>query len=512
MANIRAGVAYVDVKLGSVEKFKVQLKEKVESSVTESAKSSSKKFSETFTKETRQSIKKGTSQLGTDISTGFIASASQGIRNLMPLLRTSIIGGLATAAVALAPFVVSALGGAIIAAIGSGVIGAGIFGAILADPKIGAAGEKAAGKFFEAFERSTFLFRIPVMNVIKWFTEMLDPLESIMRGIFGNTAQYVEPFGRVMIAAINDIMIGIRNLTKAMKPVMDALFVGLLAVTKAIGDFFTKLASDPEAMRGFAEGLKDLFQIATGLIMIFGDLLIFFSKLYLDIKFLWQALLAVASNTVAGWKRVGSVIAGVFSAIWAAINVAVSGIKKLWSSLTSSFSSTMNSVKTTVSGGFNQVVAFVRTVPGKIVAALSGLGSALFSAGFNAMLGFFNGISSMGGAIISKARSIASTVIAVMGSVLQLGSPSKVMEQIGVWTVEGFNKGLDKTAVNMGNMLSSLPSIDMNVGDIKNPMYDSPAGGSAALQIENYYANDNVDPWRQAEDWYFMVNARGGVA
>ena len=27
---------------------------------------------------------------------------------------------------------------------------------------------------------------------------------------------------------------------------------------------------------------------------------------------------------------------------------------------------------------------------------------------------------------------------------------------------------------------------------------------NAALHIENYIANDNVNPWRQAEDWYFM--------
>lgn len=52
----------------------------------------------------------------------------------------------------------------------------------------------------------------------------------------------------------------------------------------------------------------------------------------------------------------------------------------------------MRDVANAVSTGFNNVVSFIRTVPGKISSALGNLGSLLYNAGKNLMQGLLNGI------------------------------------------------------------------------------------------------------------------------
>lgn len=509
MANVRAGVAYVDIRLGSIERFKTELKQKIEQVGTESGEG----FGKEFVKKTTTKIKQEAPKVGQEFAGGFISSASQQLRTLMPVLRTALIGGITVAAIALSPLVVSAIGGGIIAAVGAGIIGAGILGAVLADPKIEKAGTAAGDKFKAAFERSTFLFRNPVLEVIKNFQNAIPGFETLMRRIFANTYQYVEPLGRVLIGIFGDLLIGLDKLSPKIKPIMDALFTGLLAIGKAVGDFFAKLGEDPEAIAGFAEGLKDILTVATGMIIIFGDVLIFFAKFYKNIKDGWGNLKAWWNGTIVpSWKRAGQQ----FMDIW---NAVINFFKSFWSRFTdgwrkakSSFDTSVNAMKTSAANTVRAVATTFSTLPGKIVGYFANLGARLVSAGYNAMMGFLRGLTSGAGAVIGKARDIANTVVSTIMGALKIGSPSKVMERLGMWTMKGFQLGLDKNAVDIGAAIPGVMTtrVDTNFGSPAEPLMDQ--GTNAALHIDNYYANDNVDPWRQSEAWYFMVSSRGAVS
>ncbi len=52
----------------------------------------------------------------------------------------------------------------------------------------------------------------------------------------------------------------------------------------------------------------------------------------------------------------------------------------------------MRDMVNAVSAGFNNVVNYIKTVPGKISSALGNLGSLLYNAGKNLMEGLLNGI------------------------------------------------------------------------------------------------------------------------
>lgn len=96
------------------------------------------------------------------------------------------------------------------------------------------------------------------------------------------------------------------------------------------------------------------------------------------------------------------------------------------------------------------VVDLVRTVagiPGKVIGALGNLGSTLYSAGADLIQGLINGFLAGAGRLISEAQSLASQIVSTVESVLQIGSPSRVMERIGRDTVAGFDRGLDPRGV-----------------------------------------------------------------
>src|SRR5690625_7374557 len=68
----------------------------------------------------------------------------------------------------------------------------------------------------------------------------------------------------------------------------------------------------------------------------------------------------------------------------------------------------------------------------------------LFQIGKDIMQGLINEIGSMATAVWDKAKEIGSGITNGIKTVLGIGSPSKVLREVGVWTGEGLAIGLEK--------------------------------------------------------------------
>jgi tape measure domain-containing protein len=171
-----------------------------------------------------------------------------------------------------------------------------------------------------------------------------------------------------------------------------------------------------------------------------------------------------------------------------------------------------------VKNGFNSVMTFIQGIPGKIKGAFVGAGSWLFSAGKDIINGLMNGMESLAGNLATKAANLAKNALEAAKHAIGVKSPSVEFMKVGRFVVLGFIKGIQqmipKMETEMKNFASMMPeTATPNFGDAKTPVIDQGGlGKSAALNIENYYANADADPRRQAEDWYFIVSARGGNA
>ncbi|QXO13303.1 tape measure protein [Mycobacterium phage Trooper] len=94
--------------------------------------------------------------------------------------------------------------------------------------------------------------------------------------------------------------------------------------------------------------------------------------------------------------------------------------------------------------GVQQAADYVGQLPGKIKGWFDDAGSWLIDAGKNVVMGLINGIGSMIGSAVSKAKELASSVKNAVTDFLGIHSPSKVFEQLGIFTGQGFQIGLDK--------------------------------------------------------------------
>lgn len=311
--------------------------------------------------------------------------------------------------------------------------------------------------------------------IVDLFGTIVDTLGSVVKAIGSLISGIIKIF-----AGLTDFLIGVftgdwKRALDGLKEIWDGLWDAVVGTLANVGEAIWKL------VKGIVMGIIN-----------------FFKGLYDEM--VGHSIVPDLVNAVIMWfNKLTAPIRSVFNAI---------------SSIVKGFASVVSSVVTAISNGVSKIIGYFRDLPGKITSAISSLAGTLKNFGENAMRGFLNGITSIGSKVIDKARSIADSVKNAVSSVLKIGSPSKVFTQYGKWVVQGFVNGMSAEQRNLSNSLAMFgeqPRFQQINGDPSSPIApgNSP---SSALSIENYYANDQVDPWRQAEDWYFIVTSRGGAA
>jgi TP901 family phage tail tape measure protein len=167
-------------------------------------------------------------------------------------------------------------------------------------------------------------------------------------------------------------------------------------------------------------------------------------------------------------KSVLNIVKGSFSRVVTTVRGeltnARNAVTAAWTAIRARFASGLAAIRSAVLNGFNKVVSIaksagsrltntvrsfitravdaVKAFPGKVARGLGNLGSRLYQAGRDLIQGFINGIKDMAGAAIGAAGDIAIGAVDKVKGFLRIGSPSKVMAEIGNWTAEGFANGL----------------------------------------------------------------------
>lgn len=159
----------------------------------------------------------------------------------------------------------------------------------------------------------------------------------------------------------------------------------------------------------------------------------------------WNTVKSVASTV---WNAIRSVISSVINAVVSVVQGAVSrivavfdGIKAIVNTVRNFF----NQLKAAADGGTGTLLAFVRTIPGKVVSALGNLGGMLYDKGRAMIQGFIDGIKDMVSAAGRAAKSVVDKVTGFFP-----GSPAKEGPLSGKgWTpyrgramMEGFAEGI----------------------------------------------------------------------
>ena len=188
------------------------------------------------------------------------------------------------------------------------------------------------------------------------------------------------------------------------------------------------------------------------------------------IQFLWNGVKAKMGPFVSSLVSWAKALPGkIKSGIGTLVAIGTAWLMGLW-----------NSVKAKITALGSSLAGWAKQLPRKIK---SGLGS-LFSIGANFIAGFINGIKSKWENVTSWIHDKISAIPAKIRDLLGIGSPSRVMAEIGKWIPAGLAVGIEDNFGAVENAmagLSEIPSnIDVAVPSIRPVGYTGGAAGAAA--------------------------------
>lgn len=224
------------------------------------------------------------------------------------------------------------------------------------------------------------------------------------------------------IAALVAALIYAWNHSETFRTVVIAVWNAVKAAVMAVVNWFkTEIPAAwdrvSDATRAVWNGIKSFFSaIWNGISLMIST--------YVD---MWRSIID------AGWAAIKAVVSGAVNGVKAVIG----GLASIVGDIRGFFERAHDAVVNVV----GTVIAFLGRFPSRVLSAIGNLGSLLYNAGRDLITGFLNGIKDMIGSVVQTAKDMASKVVGGVKGVLQIGSPSKVMEKLGEETGKGFTIG-----------------------------------------------------------------------
>ena len=199
----------------------------------------------------------------------------------------------------------------------------------------------------------------------------------------------------------------------------------------------------------------------------------------------------VSKFLVSSWEWVKSV--------WSSSMNAISGfVGAAWTSIKAFFASGIANIAATILN-FSPVGLFYQAFAA--VMSYFGIDMPTKFTDFGRMMiqGLINGISSMAGAVVEKAKAIASSVTGAVKNAFQINSPSRLFEQFGVYNMQGLANGMDSSAALPQRAAQSaaygtIPSMPPSSSSLV------PAGNNGStLQLTQYITVGSGDVTEQAK-------------
>ena len=116
--------------------------------------------------------------------------------------------------------------------------------------------------------------------------------------------------------------------------------------------------------------------------------------------------------------------------------------QKIYAFFTQTIPHWMDVLSSDIDNIWNNIVSFFHQMPGRIINALMGLGSSLYSFASNAVQEFLNGAEAIGKKVISWFEGFGKGILGVVKKVLGVFSPSSEFRSIGESLIQGLLHGL----------------------------------------------------------------------
>ncbi|MGP5091046.1 phage tail protein [Staphylococcus equorum] len=165
------------------------------------------------------------------------------------------------------------------------------------------------------------------------------------------------------------------------------------------------------------------------------------------VSFVSSAWSSISSTTSSIFSSIASTVSSIWSSIVSTISSFISNIVSTvssgWNNILSAITSAMSSIISSVTSGMSNMVSAVQSGVSNAVSAAKSFVGDMVSAGVDLIQGMINGVKQMAGKLVSAAKGVVGDAVAGAKSLLGIHSPSKVFKEIGQYTMQGMQIGLN---------------------------------------------------------------------
>lgn len=197
------------------------------------------------------------------------------------------------------------------------------------------------------------------------------------------------------------------------------------------------------------------------------------------LKNIWNQIVSFATST---WNSVKNAIV---NSVTNAYTIAVMWVTRMYVTIRSKFFEIVGIVK-------QKMTDFYNTIKSKVSEALEavrGFASDFLSAGKDLIMGMVNGVKDAASNLIDAVTGVVGDAIGKAKALLKINSPSKVFAEIGMWTVMGMVKGIDK---HRGSAISSTERLANSITNAFSPQL-VPSVDSSLMRDGISSAVGNID-------------------
>ena len=316
-----------------------------------------------------------------------------------------------------------------------------------------------------------------IVKITAYTLALVGGVSALALGVIGLIGPFVLAKGAIMgaVGVVIKLFTGLRYLSTAIPWIMtiakwmaSGLWIKAIALIKMLGTAFMWL----------------------GRVFLMNPIGLAITAIIVAIGLLYYNWDTVSKFLVSSWEWVKSAWSSSMAAI-------ASFVSSTWASIKAFFTSGIANITATIVnfspiGLFYQAFAAVMSYFGiDLPAKFTDFGKMMIQ-------GLINGIGSMVGAVVDKAKAIASAVTNTVKGAFQINSPSRLFEQFGVYNMQGLANGMDSSAglpqrAASSAAYGSIPSMPSSGSSL------APSGGGSVLQLTQYITVGSGDAAEQAK-------------
>lgn len=278
-----------------------------------------------------------------------------------------------------------------------------------------------------------------IMALVQWLSSD-GVIQNLVSGIVQMATQLVNSFAMILPVLLPAIVKIISELAKALTE-PDTVELLVESALLLAGAVFTALVNM----------VPELIELVVGVVKNLGNLVADFLSWIVPIV---ASGIGKVVDTVKGWGE------SIKTFITNLINCIREGITNWITNLKSNIVQGFNFIKDKISNILGGIGDFVKSVIDK----LKELPGKALDIGKDLISGLINGIKNMAGKAVDTVKNVGRSLVNGIKGILKIGSPSKVFEQIGAWTAEGFGIGYEDTmddfqhdvAMDMNGLTASM--------------------------------------------------------